>query len=327
MKPKVYIARDLPDEARAYLEENFQCDHWIGTESITCEQLIEQVSDVEGLLLTGNPVDANLLLAAQKLRVISNLSVGYNNFDLEAMKSRRVIGTHTPYVLDETVADLAFALMLSAARRVPEMDRFVKAGQWARGADTERYGVDVHHATIGIIGMGRIGEAVARRASLGFEMNVVYHNRTRKPDAEQKWGLSYRSLEQLLQESDFIVMLAPSTTETYHMISDQQFTIMKSNAIFINISRGETVDEAALLKALQNRTIRAAGLDVYESEPVAIDHPLLKLNNVVTLPHLGSATAQTRFDMAMLAARNLVDALIDNTPRNVVPELKEITDK
>lgn len=322
MKPKVYIAREIPSEVAAYLDEYFQCERWMGTEPITNEQLRCNMANVEGLLITGTTVDAALLAASPNLRVVSDLSVGYNNFDLKVMKERSIIGTHTPYVLDETVADLTFALVLSTARRITEMDRFVKAGQWKSGADDTRFGVDVHHATIGIIGMGRIGEAVARRASLGFKMNVLYHNRSRKPEAEQRLGLEYRSLEQLLRESDFVVMLAPSTSETYQIIGKSQFEMMKPSANFINVSRGETVDEAALVKALQNGTIRAAGLDVYEHEPIAFDHPILQLDNVVTLPHLGSATAQTRFDMAMLAARNLVDALIFNTPQNVVPELK-----
>jgi gluconate 2-dehydrogenase len=322
MKPKIFIARKIPEAAEAFLSGHCECDKWTGDEPITDRQLLERVSDAEGLLVTGNAVDARLLAAAPKLRAVSNLSAGYNNFDIAAMKARKIIGTHTPFVLDETVADLAFALILSTARRVAELDRFVKDGKWKSGQDEALFGVDVHHATLGIIGMGRIGEAVARRARLGFRMNVVYHNRRRRPDVEQQWNLTYCTLEQLLQVSDFVLLLTPLTPETRHLMSDREFELMKRSAVFINVSRGETVNETALIEALHNKRISGAGLDVYEKEPVDGNHPLLRFDNVVTLPHIGSATAQTRFDMAMLAARNLVDALYGNPPKHVVPELQ-----
>ncbi|MDB5054645.1 MAG: 2-ketogluconate reductase [Bacilli bacterium] len=321
MKPNIFIARKLPQKVEAYLKEHCECTKWEGEETITSEQLLKAVSNVEGLLVTGSPIDQALLNAAPKLRAVSNLSVGYNNFDLSAMKARKIIGTNTPYVLDETVADLAFALILSTARRVAELNQFVKEGKWESGQDAELFGVDVHHATLGIIGMGRIGEAVARRAKLGFLMDVVYYNRRRKLESEQKLDLTYCSLESLLQRSDFVLLLTPLTTETRHLMDYAQFALMKKKAIFINVSRGENVNEKALVEALQAGKIYGAGLDVFEHEPIAANHSLLQFDNVVTLPHLGSATEQTRFDMAMAAAKNLVEALTGSTIKHVVPEL------
>ncbi|CAG5086359.1 YvcT [Thermobacillus xylanilyticus] len=321
MKRKVYAACELPAEAKAHLEEHFDCGYWTGPGPIAADQLREAAAEAEGIIVTGTPVDAGLLEALPRLRAVSNLSVGYNNLDLEAMRRRGIIGMHTPHVTDDSVADLTFALMLAAARRVTEMDRFVRSGKWMPGPDRDRFGLDVHHAMLGIIGMGRIGEAVARRARFGFEMDVLYCNRSRKVEAERKLGVVYSPLEELLQSSDFVVMLAPLTRETRRMMGERQFSLMKKTAVFVNVSRGETVDEAALVRALRSGTIRAAGLDVYEKEPIAPDHPLLALDNVVALPHLGSATARTRHAMAMMAVRNLTDALVHGNPRHVIPDL------
>ncbi|HEY0828613.1 MAG TPA: D-glycerate dehydrogenase, partial [Bacilli bacterium] len=255
-------------------------------------------------------------------KVVSNITVGYNNFDLEAMKARGVMGTNTPHVLDETVADLVFGLMLSAARRLPELDRLVTAGGWRTGRDEVLYGVDVHSATLGIIGLGRIGEAIARRAKFGFNMEVLYYNRHHNVEAETKLGVKYRELPALLESSDYVLLMTPLTPQTEKMIGKAEFAMMKKSAIFINASRGKTVDEQALIEALQHGEIRAAGLDVYEQEPVAADNPLLHMDNVVTLPHIGSATAKTRLDMAMLAAQNLVDAVYGVKPSCLVKELQ-----
>ncbi|MNN06365.1 Glyoxylate/hydroxypyruvate reductase B [compost metagenome] len=198
----------------------------------------------------------------------------------------------------------------------------MKDGHWKRGDDVELFGLDVHHKTLGIIGMGEIGEAVARRGKWGFGMNVLYHNRHQKPEAEDVLGAEYRGLDDLLRESDFIVLMTPLTPETRQMIGQREFALMKPTAIFINASRGATVDEAALITALQNRSIYGAGLDVFEHEPIRPDNPLLNMPNVVTLPHIGSATEQTRHDMAMLAAQNLVSALYGRIPTNIVRELR-----
>lgn len=323
MKPKVYIASKVSDEVKAYLDEHCECEMWQGEQAITGQQLAEQLGDVEGLMTAGNAVSERLLSAAPKLRAVSNISVGYNHNDLVAMKNRNIIGTHTPYVLDDTVADLALALMLAAARRVTELHNLVREGNWQRGLGEQLFGVDVHHAKLGIIGMGRIGEAIAKRAKFGFSMEVTYNNRSRKPEVEQQLGVSYQSLDELLVESDFIVLMTPLTPQTKHLIGAEQFKLMKKSAIFVNVSRGETVDEAALIEALRSKQIFAAGLDVYEKEPVSPDNPLLKLDNVVTLPHIGSATHRTRQEMAMVAAQNLVDALYGREPKYVIPELKQ----
>jgi len=322
--PKVLVLKPLPEEAKRIVRE--RCEMFEPqTFSPSREQALEWIADAEGLLTNDVRIDAELLNAATKLKVVSNQSVGYDNFDLAAMKERGIVGTHTPYVLDDTVADLAFALMLSAARRVPELDAQVKQGKWGQpGCGGEaHYGVDVHHATIGIVGMGRIGEAVARRAALGFGMKVLYNARSRKPAAEQAYGAEFRSLEPLLEQSDFVVLLAPYTPETARMIRAEHFARMKPTAVFVNASRGQLVDEPALVEALRSRRIFAAGLDVYEHEPAKAGNPLLALPNVVTLPHIGSATAKTRHQMAVTAANNLVGALLNDRPVHVVPELRK----
>nr|WP_260287993.1 D-glycerate dehydrogenase [Peribacillus sp. BBB004] len=322
MMPKVYIARPVPPEVEAFISKYCQYEKWNGPEPITRSQLLKEISDVEGLLITGEKINDELLDHAPCLKAVSNISVGYNNFDLEAMKKRSIIGTNTPDVLNETVADLALALMLSAARRIPELDKLVKDGKWGKKGDEPLFGVDVHGKTLGIIGMGRIGESIARRGKFGFNMEVLYHNRRRKSEVEETLSTTYSSLEYLLRESDFVLLMVPYTPETRHLLGREQFALMKKSAIFINTSRGQTVDEKALIEALQNKEILAAGLDVFEQEPVSPDNPLLAMPNVVTLPHIGSATYQTRFDMAMLAAKNLVAAVTGREVSNVVPELK-----
>lgn len=322
MKPKVFIAKPIPKQIESYIAEHCVYRKWEKQEPIPRSQLLEEINNVEGLLTTGGSIDRELLEHAPKLKVVSNITVGYNNFDIDAMKQRQVMGTHTPYVLDESVADLTFGLMLAVSRRITELDQFVKAGKWQKGSDEPLYGVDVHSTTLGIIGMGRIGKAVARRAMAGFNMDVCYHNRNRRPDVEAELGVRYASLHNLLQESDFAVLLTPLTSETHHLIGKDELGLMKKTAIFINVSRGPVVDEQALIDALQNQEIYGAGLDVFDDEPVNdSDYPLLNLPNVVTLPHIGSATAKTRFNMAMLAAKNLVMAVNGAQPPNVVPEL------
>jgi gluconate 2-dehydrogenase len=324
MKPKVFIARPIPAEAEEYIAQYCDYRKWDHEDPIPREQLFAELADADGLLMTGGRIDEELLRHAPKLKVVSSISVGYNNFDIEAMKSRNVMGTNTPYVLDDTVADLVLGLMISTARRIPELDKLVREGKWQKGPDQHLFGVDVHHAKVGIIGMGRIGEAIAKRARFGFDMDVVYYNRRRKLDVEERLGASYRSLEDLLSESDFVVLMTPLTPETTHYIRAEHFDRMKNTAIFINASRGKTVDEQALIEALRASKIRAAGLDVFAKEPVEPDNPLLSMPNVVAVPHIGSATAQTRLDMAMVAAKNLVKAVTGERPPNVVEELKHI---
>jgi glyoxylate/hydroxypyruvate/2-ketogluconate reductase len=328
-KPTIYISKPVPGEVLSYLQEHAHCKMWDGQGTASREQLLSELEEAEGLLTPGARVDRELLERAPKLRAVSSISVGYNHFDLEAMSERRVVGTHTPYVLDDTVADLVLALMLSSARRIPELDAYVKRGEWQRGKkqpEDANFGLDVHHRTLGIIGMGRIGEAIAQRAVHGFGMKLHYYNRSRKPEAEQKYGAVYSSLEEVLSVSDFVVLMTPLTSESHHMIRKEHFALMKPAAFFINASRGQTVDEAALIEALQTGVIRGAGLDVFDPEPPEPNHPFFTMPNVVTLPHIGSATTATRFDMAMLAARNLVAALGGDRPEHVVPELRHLFD-
>ncbi|TWT01761.1 D-glycerate dehydrogenase [Planomicrobium sp. CPCC 101079] len=328
MKPKVFISAPIPKEVENYIAQH--CDYriWDKKEPIPPEILAEEVADVEGLMTKKGAINKEFLEKAPQLKVVSTISVGYDSFDIEAMKERSVLGTHTPFVLDETVADLVFGLILSAARRLPELDRWVKEGNWGKEKSSERnFGVDVHHTTLGIIGMGRIGEKIARRAALGFEMNVLYNSNSRKQEAEEKYGARYSEVDDLLAASDFVVVMLPLTPETHHIIGQKQFDLMKPDAIFINCARGQVVDEKALVQALQEKKIRGAGLDVFEVEPVESDNPLLQLDNVVTLPHIGSATHNTRFDMAMKAAENLVAGVTGQVPPDVVKELRSLTEQ
>src|SRR5665648_224944 len=323
MRPKVFIARKVPREVEDYIAQYCDCAKWNGPGIIPRNELLKVLGDSEGLFINGERINQELLYSAPKLRVVSNNSVGYNNFDLGAMRSRGIIGTNTPSVLDDTVADLVLGLILAAARRISELDRYVKEGQWRGVVGDEKFGTDVHHATIGIIGMGRIGECIAERAKFGFKMRVLYCNHNRKLEVEGRVGVEHCSREQLLQDSDFVVLMTPLTSETINIMGDIEFSLMKRSAIFINASRGETVNEDALIKALEAGGIRGAGLDVYRKEPIEPDNPLIKMQNVITIPHIGSATAKTRFDMALLAAQNLVKALLGQEPPNLVKELRE----
>lgn len=315
LKPKIYLTLPVKEKVEQLLRKHCELEKWDKDYPIPRNILLEKVKDVEGLYTSGVKIDEELLGYAQKLRVVSNVSVGYDNFDLEAMKKHKVIGTNTPFVLDETVADLTFALILSTARRISELDRLVKEGKWEQSIDDCLYfGRDVHHTTLGIIGMGRIGQKIARRAKLGFHMDVVYHNRSRNLEAEKKLGATYMPLDELLETADFIVLMVPLTDETYHLIDEREFQLMKKTAIFINVSRGKTVNEKALIQALESGEIYGAGLDVFAKEPIDRDNPLLKMDNVVAVPHIGSATERTRDAMAMRAAKNLINALYGEEP-------------
>ena len=322
MMPKVFIARKVPGEVEDYIAQYCDVEKWEGSGVMPRNELLKVLGDSEGLLINGERIDQELLDSAPKLRVVSNNSVGYNNFDLGVMRSRGIIGTNTPSVLDDTVADLVLGLIIASARRISELDRYVKEGQWRGIIGNEQFGTDVHHKTIGIIGLGRIGECIAERAKFGFKMHVLYCNRNRKVEVEERVGVEHCSMEQLLQESDFVVLMPPLTPQTVNIMSAREFSLMKQSAIFINASRGETVDETALIQALESGKIRGAGLDVYCKEPIEPNNPLLKMQNVITIPHIGSATAKTRFDMAMLAAQNLIIALTGKEPPNLVQELR-----
>jgi len=322
MKPVVYLTYPVTKQVEEFIAEHCTIRKWEGDGLIPEDVLLQEVGDIHGLYTSGSMarnIDEVFLNHAPLLKVVSNVSVGYNNFDVEAMKKRNVIGTNTPSVLDETVADLAFALILSTARRIVELDRFVKEGNWNSTTHySEAYGKDVSGSTLGIIGMGRIGEAIAKRAKFGFNMDILYHNRSRKPEAEEKYEAEYCELSSLLKRSDFVLLMTPLTPETYQLIGKEEFKQMKKSAIFINVSRGQTVDEQALIDALENKEIYGAGLDVYEQEPVDVNNPLLKMKNVVTVPHIGSATAQTEDAMSIRAAENLVAVLTGKEPKDPV---------
>lgn len=322
MQPIVFVDRRLPEEAEAYLRQYCELKTWKPEEQRNREQLLTYLADAEGLLTSGSLINEQLIQAAPKLKVVSTMSVGYDHFDIEAMKRHNIAGTHTPYVLDNTVADLIFGLILSSARRITELDAYIRRGEWVGNEGRKLFGLDVHHQKLGIIGMGRIGEAVVKRAVHGFDMEVTYYNRSRKPELEEQYNIHYSPLDELLQTSDFIVLMTPLTEQTKHMIGKKQFNMMKKDAIFINASRGQTIVEADLVEALKNGTIRGAGLDVFEQEPIDPNHPLLKLNNVVLLPHIGSATEQTRNEMALRAVKNTVHFLLGNGTSHIVKELQ-----
>ncbi|MCL6452251.1 MAG: D-glycerate dehydrogenase [Alicyclobacillus sp.] len=291
---------------------------------ISQAELLVRCRGVDGLLtmLTDRIDEAVFAAAGPQLRCVANAAVGYDNVDVAAAAARGVQVTHTPGVLTETTADLVFALMLAAARRVVEADRWLRRGQWHAWAPMLMTGQDVYGQTLGIVGLGRIGEAVARRAA-GFGMRVVYHNRHRRPDAEASLGVRYLPFHDLLAQSDFVVVLVPATGQTQALFSTDAFSRMKPTAVFVNAARGSVVDETALVHALQRGQIFAAGLDVYQQEPLPSDHPLLALENVVLLPHIGSASVATRRRMVATAVADLKRALTGERPRHLVPELQQ----
>ena len=282
------------------------------------DQLRAALPQAQGLLGASLKLDAQWLDLAPKLEAIASVSVGIDNYDLDYLTARHILLTNTPDVLTETTADTGFALILASARRVVELAIRVRNGQWQKNIGPEHFGTDVHGKTLGIIGMGRIGEALAQRGHFGFGMPVIYHSHSPKPAVEARFGARYRSLKALLQEADFICLTLPLTAETQGLIGAEQFALMRTDSIFINISRGKVVDEAALIHALQQGQIRGAGLDVFEREPLDPASPLLTLDNVVTTPHIGSATIETREAMARCAVDNLLAALDGQRPPNLV---------
>ena len=273
-------------------------------------QFNEALPHVHGLIGVGRKLGREQLESASKLEVVSSVSVGYDNYDVPYFNERGIL-------LTESTADLAFALLMSSARRVAELDAWTKAGQWKASVGAPLFGCDVHGKTLGIVGMGNIGAAVARRGRLGFNMPILYSGNSRKTALEQELGAQFRSLEQLLAEADFVCLVVPLSDKTHHLISTRELGLMKSSAILINISRGPVVDEPALVEALQTQRIRGAGLDVYEKEPLA-ESPLFQLSNAVTLPHIGSATGETREAMANRAVDNLRSALLGQRPQDLV---------
>jgi phosphogluconate 2-dehydrogenase len=271
-----------------------------------------------GLLGASIKLDAELLDLAPHLQAISTVSVGVDNYDIDYLNQRGIALCNTPDVLTETTADTGFALIMATARRVVELANLVRSGQWTKNIGPAHFGSDVHGKTLGIIGMGRIGEALAQRGHFGFGMPILYHCRSPKPAVEQRFNAGYRSLEALLREADFVCLTVPLTAETEGLIGKDQLALMRPESILINIARGKVVVEQALIDALHNGQIRGAGLDVFEREPLHSDSPLLQMNNVVATPHMGSATHETREAMAACAVDNLISALAGEKPANLV---------
>lgn len=321
MKPKVFVTRPLPPAALEILAQHCELEVHRQDSSMTPEQLSAACREVEGLLVAGARVTEAVLQQAAKLRAISNAGVGTDNIDVAACTARRIPVTNTAGVLEETTADLAFALLLGVARRIVEGDRHIRQDRWHEWQWSLLDGADVHHKTLGLYGFGAIGQAMARRGR-GFSMRILYFQRHRAPEAvERELGAHYVSFETLLRESDFLSLHVPLTAETHHAIGTHQFELMKPGAFLINTARGKVVDEGALAEALGHAQLAGAGLDVFEHEP-HLDPGLVGRSNVLLAPHVGSATVETRFRMAQLAAENLAALLEGRRPANVVnPEV------
>jgi glyoxylate/hydroxypyruvate/2-ketogluconate reductase len=304
---KILVARPIFPDVIDRLKQYFDVD-WNNGDALPSDELARRLADKDGALTAGDPIGAATFAAAPRLRAVANMAVGYNNFDMAAFNAANVLGTNTPDVLNETTADFGWALMMAAARRIAESEHFLRAGKWEKWAFDMFLGPDVYGATLGVIGMGRIGQAIARRAQ-GFNMRVIYHNRSRvAPEIEAELNAEYRTKEALLREADHVVLVLPYTAQNHHTIGAAELALMKPTATLTNIARGGIVDDAALAEALRERRIAAAGLDVFEGEPSV--HPaLLTVPNVVLTPHIASASEATRRSMANLAADNLIAAL------------------
>ncbi|WP_374620962.1 NAD(P)-dependent oxidoreductase [Pandoraea sp.] len=317
-RPEVVLYKAVPPEVRARLAEVFTLSEFEGVDDGNRAEFVAALGRADGAIGVGVNVTVALLDAAPKLKAWATISVGYDAFDVPELTRRGIVLMNTPDVLTETTADTVFALILASARRVVELAELVKAGGWKASLGEAHFGTDVHGKTLGIVGMGRIGGAVARRAALGFGMKVLYSNRSRNEAAERAYGAQHRTLSALLAEADFVVTLVPLSPATERLIGAGEFAQMKRGAIFINAARGKVIDEAALIDALASGHLRAAGLDVFEREPVPVDSPLLTMKQVVALPHIGSATHETRHAMALCAADNLIAALTGEPLKNAV---------
>lgn len=322
-KPSVLVARAIFPQTLAYLSEHFEVESNQADEVWSPLELTRRLHGKVGVLTTGSDrIDSALLQANPQLKIVANMAVGFNNFDLPAITAAGVLASNTPDVLTESTADFGFALLMATARRVTESEHYLRAGKWTKWSYDMFAGAEVHGSTLGIIGMGRIGQGVARRGALGFSMKVLYHNRSQlSPQLEAECKAQYVSKEELLKTADHVVLVVPYSAETHHTIGAQELGMMKPTATLINIARGGIVDDAALAKALAAGQIAAAGLDVFEGEPT-LNPELLKVPNVVLTPHIASATTSTRLAMAQLAAENLVSYLTQGralTPLNTVP--------
>ncbi len=322
MKQKVVVFSQIDADIQNKLEQTYDVAYIQPKLGDVNRQLLQEVQDADGMIGAGRLLNRDNLATATRLKVISSVSVGYDNYELDYLNEKNIYLSHTPHVLTETTADLAFTLLMSAARKVAYLDHWTKQGQWQRTVGEAQFGLDIFGKTLGIIGLGHIGAAVARRGFYGFNMNILYHNRREKPELAQGLNAQYSDLDELLQRSDFVVIAVDLNADSKALIAAAELEKMQPHAVLVNISRGSVIDEQALIDALKAKQIFAAGLDVYQKEPLK-ESELFQLDNVVTLPHVGSATAATRKKMAELAYQNLVDALEGRVPRYVVnPEFQ-----
>ncbi len=310
MKPAILVARAVFDDAVDRLRQHFEVETNPDDDIWSQQELIRRLQGKVGVFITGTqPIDADLLAACAQLRAVCSMAVGYNNIDVAACTARGVLVSNAPDVLTETTADFGFALMMAAARRITESEHFLRRGEWTKWSVALFAGADIHGATLGILGMGRIGQAIARRGALGFGMRVIYHNRTRLPEAtERPLGASFVDKEELLRSADHLVLVLPYSAAAHHSIGAPELALMKPTATLTNIARGGIVDDVALARALREGRLAAAGLDVFENEP-AVHPDLLNATNIVLTPHIASASLPTRRAMAHLAVDNLIAAL------------------
>lgn len=319
MKPYIFITRKLPEAIVTGLKEKYEVQMWEHEDiQVPYERLLQEAARANALLtMVSDPINEEILSVGKHLQVVANLAVGFDNINVKAAEQKGIAVCNTPDVLTDTTADLTFALLMAAARRLTEAAEFVKRGMWKSWSPLLLSGLDIHHKTIGIVGMGNIGQAVAKRAT-GFDMEILYHNRSRKPEAEAGVGAIYCSFTELIERADFIVCLTPLTSQTKHLFKKDIFKRMKNTAVFINASRGPVVDEKDLYEALVEGEIAAAGLDVFVDEPIGADHPLLKLPNVTALPHIGSSSKETREMMMNLCCENIDRVLSGSEPKTIV---------
>lgn len=328
-KLKVVCYKKIPKDLIEILtKEGINVVEFDGVHDSNKEAFHHELRTAHGTLGTNFKFDEALLKLAPVLRVCSTISVGYDAFNVSALSQQNIALMHTPGILNDTMADTVMALVLSTARKIVNVAERVKKGEWVRTHLTlDWYGLDVHHKTMGIVGMGRIGEVLAKRAHCGFDMNILYYSRTAHKSVEEKYQAKRVELQQLLSESDYICVILPMSDETYHMFSYKEFAAMKPTAIFVNAGRGPVVDEQALIQALKENKIAGAGLDVFEQEPISMASPLLQLSNVVAVPHIGTSVPECHYNMAKLAIENLLRALKGDFSQNCVNKDSIISNK
>ena len=325
MKKHVVVYKELSAPLMARLQAAAEVTLIEDVKADGLARLRQALPHAHGLLGASLRIDESLLDLAPRLEVISSVSVGIDNYDVAALTRRGIQLTHTPDVLTETTADTGFALLMATARRVVELANLVRDGQWQASIGPAQFGVDVHGKTLGIVGMGRIGQALAQRGHFGFNMPVLYHSHRPRPEADERFGARHCTLTELLEASDFVCLTLPLTDHTRGLIGQRELEQMKPGAILVNIARGPVVDEPALIAALHSGGIRGAGLDVFTQEPVAPDSPLLRMPNVVATPHIGSATFETREAMAECAVNNLLAVLAGQAPPNPANQVARLS--